>query len=45
MGKQHGSLSRAGKVYIYYIQVRKQTPKVDKMERAKKVPKGRALKR
>ena len=38
MGKLHGSLARAGKV-------RKQTPKVAKKERVKKIPKGRAKKR
>lgn len=38
MGVKHGSLTRAGKV-------RKQTPKVDKVERAQKVQKGRAAKR
>eukprot|EP00357_Protocruzia_adherens_P020349 CAMPEP_0115006230 /NCGR_PEP_ID=MMETSP0216-20121206/20367_1 /TAXON_ID=223996 /ORGANISM="Protocruzia adherens, Strain Boccale" /LENGTH=66 /DNA_ID=CAMNT_0002372755 /DNA_START=56 /DNA_END=256 /DNA_ORIENTATION=+ len=38
MGKVHGSLARAGKV-------RKQTPVVPKMERAKKLVKGRAKKR
>ena len=38
MGKHHGTLAKAGKV-------RKQTPKVDKEEKAKKVPKGRGLKR
>jgi len=38
MGKLHGSLSRAGKV-------RKQTPKVDKAEKARKRQKGRAWKR
>ena len=37
MGKQHGTLAKAGKV-------RKQTPKVAKMEKARK-PRGRALKR
>ncbi|EGR27364.1 hypothetical protein IMG5_196990 [Ichthyophthirius multifiliis] len=34
----HGTLAKAGKV-------RKQTPKVDKKQRAKKIPKGRAQKR
>lgn len=38
MGKVHGSLTRAGKV-------RKQTPKVDKKERLKKIAVGRAKKR
>ena len=38
MGVKHGSLTRAGKV-------RKQTPKVAKQEREKKVVKGRASKR
>ena len=38
MGKQHGTLAKAGKV-------RKQTPKVDKQQRAKKIPQGRAYKR
>eukprot|EP01016_Furgasonia_blochmanni_P004117 TRINITY_DN1159_c0_g1_i13.p4 TRINITY_DN1159_c0_g1~~TRINITY_DN1159_c0_g1_i13.p4 ORF type:complete len:122 (-),score=40.83 TRINITY_DN1159_c0_g1_i13:223-588(-) len=38
MGKLHGSLARAGKV-------RKQTPKVAKQERLRKIVKGRALKR
>jgi small subunit ribosomal protein S30e len=38
MGKVHGSLTRAGKV-------RKQTPKVDKKERMKKLVVGRAKKR
>ena len=38
MGKKHGSLTRAGKV-------RKQTPKVEKKERPKKLPVGRAKKR
>ena len=38
MGVKHGSLTRAGKV-------KKQTPKVDRMERVKKLVKGRALKR
>ena len=38
MGKKHGSLTRAGKV-------RKQTPKVEKKERLKKLPVGRAKKR
>ena len=37
MGKQHGTLAKAGKV-------RKQTPKVAKMEKPRK-PRGRALKR
>ena len=37
MGKQHGTLAKAGKV-------RKQTPKVAKMEKPRK-PKGRAYKR
>ena len=37
MGKQHGTLAKAGKV-------RKQTPKVAKMEKARK-PRGRAYKR
>jgi small subunit ribosomal protein S30e len=38
MGKVHGSLTRAGKV-------RKQTPKVDKKERPRKLIVGRAKKR
>jgi small subunit ribosomal protein S30e len=38
MGKVHGSLTRAGKV-------RKQTPKVEKKERPKKLSVGRAKKR
>merc|ERR1712187_397815 len=38
MGKVHGSLARAGKV-------KGQTPKVDKMEDKKKIPRGRAKKR
>jgi small subunit ribosomal protein S30e len=38
MGKKHGSLTRAGKV-------RKQTPKVEKKDRLKKLPVGRAKKR
>jgi ribosomal protein S30 len=38
MGKVHGSLTRAGKV-------RKQTPKVEKKERPRKIPVGRAKKR
>ncbi len=38
MGKVHGSLTRAGKV-------RKQTPKVEKKERIKKLVVGRAKKR
>ena len=38
MGKVHGSLTRAGKV-------RKQTPKVDKKDRPKKLPVGRAKRR
>lgn len=38
MGKVHGSLTRAGKV-------RKQTPKVEKKERLRKIPVGRAKKR
>jgi len=38
MGKLHGSLSRAGKV-------KKQTPKVDKVEKIRKRVKGRAWKR
>ena len=38
MGKKHGSLTRAGKV-------RKQTPKVEKKERPKKLPVGGAKKR
>lgn len=37
-GKQHGSLSRAGKV-------KAQTPKVDKKPDAVKPPRGRAYKR
>jgi small subunit ribosomal protein S30e len=37
MGKQHGTLAKAGKV-------RKQTPKVAKMDKARK-PRGRAYKR
>ena len=37
MGKQHGTLAKAGKV-------RKQTPKVAKQEKRRK-PRGRALKR
>jgi small subunit ribosomal protein S30e len=37
MGKQHGTLAKAGKV-------RKQTPKVNKKEK-KKQPRGRAYKR
>ena len=37
MGKQHGTLAKAGKV-------RKQTPKVAKQEKKRK-PTGRALKR
>ncbi len=37
MGKQHGTLAKAGKV-------RKQTPKVTKKEK-KKLPRGRAFKR
>lgn len=37
MGKQHGTLAKAGKV-------RKQTPKVAKQEKRRK-PTGRALKR
>ena len=38
MGKVHGSLTRAGKV-------RKQTPKVEKKERIRKLVCGRAKKR
>jgi len=38
MGKLHGSLSRAGKV-------KKQTPKVERQEKGRKKPKGRAWKR
>lgn len=38
MGKKHGSLTKAGKV-------RKQTPKVEKEDRPKKLPVGRAKKR
>ena len=38
MGKKHGSITRAGKV-------RKQTPKLEKKERPKKLPVGRAKKR
>jgi small subunit ribosomal protein S30e len=38
MGKVHGSLTRAGKV-------RKQTPKVEKKERIRKLVVGRAKKR
>ena len=38
MGKVHGSLTRAGKV-------RKQTPKVEKKDRPKKLPVGRAKRR
>lgn len=38
MGKVHGSLARAGKV-------KGQTPKVDKQEDKKKMPRGRAKKR
>jgi small subunit ribosomal protein S30e len=38
MGKVHGSLTRAGKV-------RKQTPKVEKKERPRKLAVGRAKKR
>ena len=38
MGKVHGSLTRAGKV-------RKATPKVEKKERPKKLPVGRAKRR
>lgn len=38
MGKVHGSLTRAGKV-------RKQTPKVEKKERIRKIAVGRAKKR
>ena len=38
MGKKHGSLTRAGKV-------RKQTPKVEKKDRPKKLPVGRAKKK
>ena len=38
MGKKHGSLTRAGKV-------RKQTPKVEKKERPKKLTVGIAKKR
>jgi small subunit ribosomal protein S30e len=38
MGKVHGSLTRAGKV-------RKQTPKVEKKERPRKLVVGRAKKR
>ena len=38
MGKVHGSMARNGKV-------RNQAPKVDKMERAKKLVVGRAKKR
>ena len=38
MGKVHGSLTRAGKV-------RKQTPKVEKKERIRKLLTGRAKKR
>jgi len=37
-GKVHGSLARAGKV-------KNQTPKVNKKEKLKKLPKGRAKKR
>lgn len=37
MGKQHGTLAKAGKV-------RKQTPKVAKLEKPRK-PRGRAYKR
>ena len=38
MGKVHGSLARAGKV-------KNQTPKVEKQEDKKKLPRGRAKKR
>jgi small subunit ribosomal protein S30e len=38
MGKVHGSLARAGKV-------KGQTPKVEKQEDSKKMPRGRAKKR
>jgi small subunit ribosomal protein S30e len=38
MGKVHGSLARAGKV-------KGQTPKVEKQEDGKKMPRGRAKKR
>ena len=38
MGKVHGSLARAGKV-------NNQTPKVEKQEDKKKLPRGRAKKR
>ena len=38
MGKVHGSLTRAGKV-------RKQTPKVEKKDRPRKLPVGRAKRR
>ena len=38
LGKVHGSMARNGKV-------RNQAPKVDKMERPKKLPVGRAKKR
>lgn len=38
MAKQHGSITRAGKV-------KKQTPKVDKKERLRKLVIGRAKKR
>lgn len=38
MGKVHGSMARNGKV-------RNQAPKVEKMERAKKIVMGRAKKR
>ena len=38
MGKVHGSLARAGKV-------KGQTPKVEKQEEKKKMPRGRAKKR
>jgi len=38
MGKQHGSINRAGKV-------KKQTPKVEKKDRIRKLTVGRAKKR
>lgn len=38
MGKLHGTLAKAGKV-------KKQTPKIEKTQRARKIPKGRAYKR
>lgn len=38
MGKLHGTLAKAGKV-------KKQTPKIEKTQRGRKIPKGRAYKR